>query len=155
MDLRFMGFDSPLLHALHQVLDPSTEDSNKKAPRTTYVSDAEAMAATPADVIERLNSYVFQIDMPGWRSGDIRVQVEDENVLLISGDRKPEEEKVGFKYFRKERRIGRLMRKFVLPENAVTDKITAVCQDGVLSVTVEKLEPPQRKKPRTIEVNIC
>ncbi|RVX17417.1 17.2 kDa class II heat shock protein [Vitis vinifera] len=44
------------------------------------------------------------------------------------------------------------MRKFALPENANTDKISAVCQDGVLTVTVEKLPPPEPKKPKTIEV---
>ncbi|RVW52447.1 17.2 kDa class II heat shock protein [Vitis vinifera] len=43
------------------------------------------------------------------------------------------------------------MRKFVLPENANTDKISAVCQDGVLTVTVEKLPPPEPKKPKTVE----
>ncbi|RVX17419.1 17.2 kDa class II heat shock protein [Vitis vinifera] len=43
------------------------------------------------------------------------------------------------------------MRKFVLPENANSDKISAVCQDGVLTVTVEKLPPPEPKKPKTIE----
>ncbi|XP_073131539.1 uncharacterized protein [Henckelia pumila] len=43
------------------------------------------------------------------------------------------------------------MGKFVLPENAITDKITAVCQNGVMRVTVEKLAPPKPKKPRTIQ----
>ncbi|XP_075522443.1 17.9 kDa class II heat shock protein-like [Primulina tabacum] len=157
MDLRFIGLETPLLHALHHMLDPSTEAPNNKstnANKRAYARDREAMAATPADVIERLDSYVFQIDVPGLKSGDIKVQVEDDNVLVISGDRKAEDEKEGFKYVRKERRIGKLVRKFVLPENANTDKITAVCQDGVLSVTVEKLAPPKPKKPKTIEVNI-
>ncbi|KAK3213204.1 hypothetical protein Dsin_017910 [Dipteronia sinensis] len=53
-----------------------------------------------------------------------------------------------------ERRVGKFMRKFVLPENANTDSISAVCQDGVLTVTVEKLPPPEPKKPMTIEINI-
>lgn len=93
--------------------------------------------------------------MPGLKSGQINVQVEDDNVLLISGDRKREEEKEGAKYVRMERRIGKFMRKFVLPENADTNKISAVCQDGVLTVTVEKLPPPEPKKPKTIEVKIA
>ncbi|WJZ84892.1 hypothetical protein VitviT2T_004469 [Vitis vinifera] len=109
------------------------------------------MAATLADVKEYPNSYTFIVDMPGLRSGDIKVQVEDGNVLVISGERKREEEKEGAKYVRMERRVGKFMRKFVLPENANTDKISAVCQDGVLTVTVEKLPPPEPKKPKTIE----
>ncbi|CAA0841913.1 17.6 kDa class II heat shock protein [Striga hermonthica] len=157
MDIRFMGIDAPLLHALHNILDPDDGDAAKSggAPTQTYVRDARAMAATPADVKEYPGAYVFEVDMPGLKSGDIKVQVEDDNVLIISGERKREEEKEGVKYLRMERRVGKFMRKFTLPENANTDKISAVCQDGVLTVTVEKRPPPEPKKPRTIEVKIA
>ncbi|KAL9684929.1 hypothetical protein QQ045_022371 [Rhodiola kirilowii] len=50
------------------------------------------MTATPVDIRGEGSAYVFVIDMPGVKSGEIKVQVEDENVLLIAGDRKREEE---------------------------------------------------------------
>ncbi|RVX17488.1 17.9 kDa class II heat shock protein [Vitis vinifera] len=56
--------------------------------------------------------------MPGMKPGDIKVQVEDDNVLVISGERKREEEKEGAKYVRMERRMGKFMRKFALQGNA-------------------------------------
>ncbi|KAL8537486.1 hypothetical protein ACS0TY_012563 [Phlomoides rotata] len=154
MDFRLMGLDSPLLHTIHHMLD---SDSSKtvSGPTGNYVRDARAMAATPADVKEYPHSYVFVIDMPGMKSGDIKVQVEEDNILIISGERKRLQEEEGARYVRMERRVGKLMRKFVLPENANTDKISAVCQDGVLTVTVEKLPPPEPKKPKTIEVKIA
>ncbi|KAG8381773.1 hypothetical protein BUALT_Bualt05G0007500 [Buddleja alternifolia] len=155
MDIRFLGFDNPLLHTLHNIIDHNNDDNDNKS---TYVRDARAMAATPADVKEYPNSYAFVIDMPGLKSGDIKVQIEDDNVLVISGERRREEEKekaAAAKYVRMERRVGKFMRKFNLPENADTEKITAVCKDGVLTVTVEKLPPPQPKKPKTIEVRIA
>ncbi|XP_057512134.1 17.3 kDa class II heat shock protein-like [Actinidia eriantha] len=157
MDLRLMGIDSPIFHALHHVLDAAADDkSSANVPSGVYVRDAKAMAATPADVKEYPNSYAFIVDMPGLKSGDIKVQVEEDRVLLISGERKREEEKeAGAKYVRMERRIGKLMRKFVLPENADTEAVSAVCQDGVLTVTVPKLAPPEPKKPKTIEVKIA
>ncbi|VFQ89467.1 unnamed protein product [Cuscuta campestris] len=155
MDLRLMGFD-PLLNTLHHIIDHAADDKSSNAPSQTFVLDAKAMAATPADVKEYPNSYVFIIDMPGLKSGDIKVQIEDDNVLTISGERKREaEEKEGAKYVRMERRVGKFMRKFALPENANLEKISAVCQDGVLTVTVEKLPPPEPKKPRTIDVKIA
>ncbi|KAF6152343.1 hypothetical protein GIB67_005997 [Kingdonia uniflora] len=155
MDFRVLGLDHPLFSTM--IIDPSTEDPTSQspnAPTRTYVRDVKAMASTPADVKEYPNSYIFIIDMPGLKSGDIKVTVEDENVLVISGERKREEAKEGEKYVRMERRIGKFMRKFVLPENANIDKISAACEDGVLSVTVEKLPPPEPKKPRTIEIRI-
>lgn len=157
MDLHFI----PLLQNLHHILeetDKSTSSNNTNVgePGRAYVRDARAMAATPADVKEYPNSYVFIIDMPGLKSGDINVQVEEDNVLVISGERKREnEEKEGVKYVRMERRIGKFMRKFSLPENANMDKISAVSQDGVLTVTVEKLPPPEPKKPKTIQVQVA
>ncbi|TXG61831.1 hypothetical protein EZV62_013194 [Acer yangbiense] len=121
MDFRIMGMDSTLFSTLQHMMD-TCEDTDKSynAPMRKFVRDAKAMAATPADVKEYPNSYVFVIDMPGLKSGDIK-----------------------------------FMRKFALPENANTDAISAVCQDGVLTVTVQKLPPPEPKKPKTIEVKIA
>ncbi|KAL8152308.1 hypothetical protein V2J09_010068 [Rumex salicifolius] len=173
MDFRVMGFDAPLINTLHHLLDSTVDDypssgDNKSsvasaaganAPSRAYVRDARAMASTPADVKELPNSYQFIIDMPGLGAGDIKVEVEDDNVLVISGERKRNEDQdqqKETKYLRMERRMGKFMRKFALPENANTGSgISAVCKDGVLTVTVEKLPPPEPKKPKTIQVQIA
>ncbi|XP_068313054.1 17.1 kDa class II heat shock protein-like [Pyrus communis] len=155
MDIRNPGLEAQLFSTLQHIMDAADDaERSFNAPTRTYVRDAKAMASTPADVKEYPNSYVFVVDMPGLKSGDIKVQVEDDNVLLISGERKREEEKEGAKYVMMERRVGKFMRKFVLPENANVDAISAVCLDGVLTVTVQKLPPPEPKKPKTIEVKI-
>ncbi|RCV24998.1 hypothetical protein SETIT_5G131300v2 [Setaria italica] len=164
MDARMFGLETPLMAALQHLLDVPDGDAGAggdKAgaaagggPTRTYVRDARAMAATPADVKELPSSYAFVVDMPGLGTGDIKVQVEDERVLVISGERR-REEREDAKYLRMERRMGKFMRKFVLPDNADMDKISAVCKDGVLTVTVEKLPPPEPKKPKTIEVKVA
>ncbi|XP_074347853.1 17.3 kDa class II heat shock protein-like [Apium graveolens] len=154
MDFRLMGIDNPLINALYHVLDEDNSKSKSEQARS-YVRDAKAMATTPADVKEYPGSYVLVVDMPGLKSGDIKVQVEEDNVLVVSGERKREEDKEGVKYVRMERKVGKFMRKFALPENANLENINAVCQDGVLSVTVQKLPPPEPKKPKTIEVKIA
>jgi HSP20 family protein len=157
MDLRMLGVDSPLFAALSHLVDSSDDHEKSTAtPTRTYVRDARAMASTPADVKELPSSYVFAIDMPGLKTEDMKVQIEEGNVLVISGERKrPEEEKEGVKYLRMERRMGKFMRKFVLPENANLEAVSAVCQDGVLTVIVQKLPPPEPKKPKTIEVKVA
>ncbi|KAJ3692013.1 hypothetical protein LUZ60_012363 [Juncus effusus] len=160
MDVRMVGLDTPLFTTLSHLLDSSSDQDMEKSfnPQTrAYVRDKKAMASTPADVKELPGSYVFTIDMPGLKKDDINVQLEDGNVLMISGERKrPEaEEKDGVKYLRMERRMGKFMRKFVLPENANLETVSAVCQDGVLNVKVEKLPPPEPKKPKTIEVKVA
>ncbi|KAL7001822.1 hypothetical protein U1Q18_002970 [Sarracenia purpurea var. burkii] len=77
MDFRLLGLDSPIIHALH-LLDGDAAAADEKSanvPSRTYVRDAKAMAATPADVKEYPNSYVFIVDMPGLKSGDIKGSV--------------------------------------------------------------------------------
>lgn len=58
----------------------SSEDSDNKISASgsskTHIREARAMARTPADIMEHPDSYVFFIDMPGMKSGDIKVQVE-------------------------------------------------------------------------------
>lgn len=85
-----------------------------------------------------------------------QVTVEDEHTLVIrtSGKRKREDgEEEGCKYIRLERRAPpKFMRKFRLPENSNVSAISAKCENGVLTVTVEKLPPPPKSK--TVEVTI-
>ncbi|MQM12384.1 hypothetical protein Taro_045301 [Colocasia esculenta] len=95
------------------------------APTRTYVRDAKAMAAMPANVKEYPDSYAFIVDMPGLKSRGIKVQVEDGNMLVISGERKREDGKEG-KYLCIKWRVGKFMRKFSLLDNANTDAISAV-----------------------------
>jgi len=117
---------------------------------------AAASATTPAEVKEYRNSYVLEIDVPGMKLEDIKVKVkDDENVVVISGERKREEEEEGVKYLRMETKVGKFIRSFVFPHNANIASVSASCRNGVLSVTVlKKLHPPgHSKKPvRTIPV---
>ncbi|KAF8118191.1 hypothetical protein N665_0006s0184 [Sinapis alba] len=149
----------PIVSILEDMLEVPEEHNEKSRnnPSRAYMRDAKAMAATPADVIEHQNAYVFVVDMPGMKGEEIKVQVENENVLVVSGERQREnkEKNEGAKYVRMERRMGKFMRKFQLPENADLDKISAVCHDGVLKVTVQKLPPPEPKKPKTIQVQVA
>lgn len=119
--------------------------------------DSSLMAVTtPTDVKEYQNSYVFEMDMPGMKSDDIKVEVEDADVIVITGERK-REEGGGVKYLNMEqrRRFGKFTGRFLLPEDANADAVSAACQDGVLTVTaLKKLPPPQNpnKARKPIEV---
>ena len=86
--------------------------------------------------------------------------MEDENILVVkssnSGKRKRDEgEEEGCRYLRLERKAAsKFVRKFRLPENSNPSAITARCENGVLSVVVEKLPPPPEPKPKKVEVKI-
>uniref|UniRef100_A0A0E0JXC8 SHSP domain-containing protein n=1 Tax=Oryza punctata TaxID=4537 RepID=A0A0E0JXC8_ORYPU len=116
------------------------------------------MANTPMDVKElpASGALVLAVDMPGVVPADVKVQVEEGNVLTITGERKrPADDGDGVKYLRMERRMGKFMRKFPLPESADIDGVRAEYKDGVLTVTVNKKPPPEPKKPRVVEVKVA
>ncbi|RVX17486.1 17.2 kDa class II heat shock protein [Vitis vinifera] len=98
------------------------DDSDKSlnTPTRTYVRDAKAMAATPADVKEYPNSYAFIIDMPG---AEVRRHQGSGGERQCAGDQRREEAGGG----EGRRQV-----------------------HGVLTVTVEKLPPPEPKKPRPL-----
>lgn len=78
-------------------------------------------------------------------------------VIRSNGKRKREDgEEEGCKYIRLERRVPhKLLRKFKLPEDANMSAMSAMsakCENGVLTIVVEKLPPPA--KPKTVEVAI-
>ncbi|ONK81587.1 uncharacterized protein A4U43_C01F30840 [Asparagus officinalis] len=158
-DVRMFDLENPLLSTLHHLIADVPDETERSVPTPTgtYVRDARAMASTPLDVKELPAAYSFVVDMPGVKSGEIKVQIEDDNVLVISGERKREgEEKEGEgKYLRMERRMGKFMRKFRLPEDADLERVTAESKDGVLTVTVMKKPPPEPKKSRTVQVRVA
>jgi len=141
----FRGFDA-LSKRMSDVLgdfgsDPFTEDYGFDKP-TFYPS---------VDVKEDDKSYFIKAELPGLNKEDVKVTVNDDNVLQIRGEKKKEQKDKGENYIRMERGYGEFTRSFALPDNVKDDKIKAIYNDGVLEITLEKVEP---SKPKEKEVKI-
>ncbi|XP_057981918.1 17.4 kDa class III heat shock protein [Malania oleifera] len=125
--------------------------------RANHTHESRGLGNMPVDILETPKDYIFYMDVPGLSKSDIHVTVEDKSTLVVrsGGKRKHEDgEEEGCKYLRLERRAPqKLMRKFRLPENSNTAAITAKCENGVLTVVVEKHPPPPKSK--TVEVTIA
>ncbi|GBG89190.1 hypothetical protein CBR_g48897 [Chara braunii] len=126
-------------------------------PGRTFVRESRAMANTAVDVKETPTAYQFVADLPGLSREEVKVQLDNGNTLVISGERHRETktgEAAGDKYHRIERSTGKFMRRFTLPDNAELDKVGAQCKDGVLTVTVPKMPPKEPEKPKVVHVQI-
>lgn len=110
---------------------------------------ARETLATPAcDVDETESAYVFSVDIPGLKKEDINIETAG-NQIVISGERKREEErKVGTSH-RVERRYGNFRRIFTLPADIGPEEVEASYRNGVLTVVAKK---PEAIKPKKIEV---
>ncbi|XP_008221556.1 PREDICTED: 18.5 kDa class I heat shock protein-like [Prunus mume] len=117
-----------------------------------FSRENSAFLNTRIDWKETPEAHLFKADLPGLKKEEVKVEVEDDRVLQISGERNVEKEDKNDKWHRVERSSGKFLRRFQLPENAKVDEIKAAMENGVLSVTVPKAEV---KKPdvKAIEIS--
>jgi HSP20 family protein len=120
----------------------------------TGMPDARlAYSWTPVvDVRETEDALVLSAELPGLDSKNVAVSVED-NVLTISGEKKQEfdETREDGQFHIVERHYGRFERSFRLPETVNADKIDARFTNGVLTISLPKVEAA---RPRKIEVKV-
>jgi HSP20 family protein len=96
---------------------------------------------TPAaDLYEDDNNFYARIELPGVKKKEIDVKLENA-VLTISGNRKSTENE-------REQSLS-FNRSLSIPDGIQADKIKATYEDGILTVTLPKVEI---SKPKLIEV---
>ncbi|XP_040377661.1 17.9 kDa class I heat shock protein [Oryza brachyantha] len=114
-------------------------------------SETAVFAGARIDWKETPEAHVFKADVPGLKKEEVKVEVEDGNILQISGERNKEQEEKTDTWHRVERSSGRFLRRFRLPDNAKPEQIKAFMENGVLTVTVPKEEA---KKPDVKSIQI-
>ena len=99
------------------------------------------------DVAETEKTYQVSAELPGMEEKDIEVDLHD-NILTISGEKKVEKEEKVRNYHRMERSYGSFARSAAFASKVLPDSCSAVFKNGVLTVTVQKMESsPSRKIP--------
>jgi len=101
-----------------------------------------------ADIYETQDALKVILEMPGVEKGNVDVHVED-GVLNVEGRLDLTKYK-GLQPLYTEYNIGHYSRSFRLSNKINQEKIGAELKEGVLSLTLPKVE---EAKPRTIQVN--
>jgi len=118
--------------------------------RTTEGSVQERAWVPAADMYETRDELMIKVDLPGMSEKDVQVSITGD-LLSLKGERvepvdvKPEQ------YFRAERWGGRVERIFQLPIPVQADGVRASYHDGVLTVTLPKVESV---KPKEIKIDV-
>jgi len=101
-------------------------------------------AFTPrADIYEANDRIVIVADMPGVDEMSVDITLE-KNVLTINGYVEPVEPE-GYALAYAEYRVGDYVRSFTLSNQIDQEKIEATLKDGVLHLTLPKIEPTSKK----------
>jgi len=104
----------------------------------------------PVDIFEEDNAIRIMAEIPGVRPEDVKLTVEN-NVLTIQGSKQQLAAERTDRVHRYERTYGAFERSFTLPTTVDANAIKASYENGVLTVTLPKVE---RAKPRQIEVQV-
>ncbi|RKX27613.1 MAG: Hsp20/alpha crystallin family protein [Candidatus Zixiibacteriota bacterium] len=102
------------------------------------------------NVRETTDKIRLTFELPGMDKKDIKVWVEND-MLNVTGNREFKSESNDGDYIRQEMRSGEFSRSFTLPETVNREKISADYKNGLLEVSLDKLE---EVKPKEIEVKI-
>lgn len=122
---------------------------NRAASRRAQFTDVERGEwIPPVDIQEETDQYIINADLPGVDSKDIEVTME-KGILTLRGTRTIQNGKQKDIFSRRERPTGSFYRRFVLPETADVEHITAQGKNGVLQVVI-----PKRQKAETRRINV-
>jgi HSP20 family protein len=102
----------------------------------------------PVDIFEQADHIRILTELPGVKPDNVKLSVEG-NVLTLSGTKEQETEERTERVHRYERTYGTFERTFTLPATIDASGIKATYDNGVLTVTLPKVE---KAKPRQIQV---
>jgi HSP20 family protein len=133
------------LATMRSMMDRLMDEDVFRLPRQWERSNEFGLAL---DVAEKNDAYIVKASVPGVAPEDVEVTLSD-NVLTIKGEMKEDKEIEEETYHVRERRFGQFVRSVNLPMPVNADKIQAINENGVLTLTLPKAEST---KPKKIEV---
>lgn len=89
------------------------------------------------DICEGDHEFIVMAELPEVHQEDIDIKIE-ENVLLLTGERKHLHDTTRDTYHRVERKYGYFHRSFLLPVSVDQEKIKASLRDGILKIILPK-----------------
>lgn len=114
-----------------------------------------ANATAPAvNVIENENDYTVELAAPGLKKEDFNVSIDNDGNLNIKMEQKSDKKDENKKshYLRREFSYSKYEQTLMLPDDVKKDKVSAKVDNGVLYITLPKVEDKKQKVQRQIEV---
>jgi len=103
----------------------------------------EMVSLPSVDVIDRDDEVVVRAEVPGYKKEDIEISVSNSS-LTIKGEMKTEEKEEKGDYYRCEISHGAFTRTVALPAEVDDARAKASMKDGMLELTLPKLEKSKR-----------
>lgn len=103
------------------------------------------------DLLSLDDRLVLNAAVPGMRKEDIKIEVDQNNFMTISGRSNNKAESTD-RYIYREIKRSYFSRSFELGSDLDVEKITAECQDGLLTISIPKVSKAPIDKIKSIEI---
>ena len=103
------------------------------------------LAAPKIDMLETGDEVKVEVECAGMNPEDLDITVEN-RTLTISGEKRGSSEQSHGKFIRTERSYGKFIRTVAIPENLDCDAATAKAENGVITISIPKVEKETVKK---------
>lgn len=120
-----------------------------------WLSKANGTAPS-INVIENDKDYEVELAAPGLTKDDFNVHIDQDGELVINMEKKEKSEetgKKGRKYLRREFSYEKFEQSLILPDDVDRKHIRAEVKNGVLTVTLPKMEEKAAEVQHMIEVH--
>ncbi len=105
------------------------------------------------DIKETADSYVLDVELPGFKKEDVKLQLKDGYLNITASTQTTDEEKdENGKFLRRERYTGAMERSFYVGEDLTEEDVKARFEKGVLTLTLPKEQPKKIEEPRFIAI---
>jgi len=118
---------------------------------TSFFGNDASISQPSVNVVETENDFRIDLAVPGLDKEDFNLEV-DRNRLTISAEKEHREEVNEDQFMRREFNYTSFTRSFQLPETVNAEAIAANYKNGVLSVTLPKLEEMKGEPVKKIEI---
>lgn len=107
-----------------------------------------------SDIQENKDSYLLDIELPGYRREDVQAELKDGYLTVTANHKENRDEKdSNGKFIRKERYTGTCKRSFYVGEQIRQEDIKAAFHDGILQLAVPKqMISQQKEQPKLIPI---
>ena len=105
------------------------------------------------DVKENDDSYELKVNLPGLKKEDVRIELNQDYLTISAKAQNANDEKDDSgKYVRRERYYGSYQRQFYVGEGVKQEDIHASMADGVLTLSIPKVDQQQVETAHRIEI---
>jgi len=120
-----------------------------RRPLSWWRTPSEELGWTPTvEMYEKGDNLVVKADLPGMKKEELDISVLGDT-LTIKGERKAESEIKDEDYYRCELCYGKFSRSVALPAAVDAGKVEANYENGILEITLPKVE---EAKPKKVEI---